>query len=248
MDTQATANLENESDYESSGEHSDGGGSEKKEEHDNEGAHQAMLDSMAEHQKHWRLYRDRHAIITKDWHTLMSRHRLPKRKTPYGVRVHAEDAFRPMDVCYPRDQDLFPKVARCVPTQRSPTSCSTATPRAFSPRSNANSSACSNLISAPAKLGNWGLCLESLNSKISHSRETAARLETAHRSHTSYGFHIEDAGGAELPPGPVMAPAPRSTVLFRCGAMRCMSPEFSFSEPSQLEMESREPRARSVCC
>merc|ERR1712039_405043 len=206
-----------------------------------------MLDSMAEHQRHWRLYRDRQAIMNKDWHTLMPRHRLPKRKTPYGVTVRAEDAFRPMDLCYPRDLDLFPKVARCVPIQRSSATCSTASPRTGSPRSNVHSSACGSTISAPAKFGNWGLCLESLNSKISHSIEATTRLETAHRSHTSYGFHIEDAGGAVLPPGPVMTPAPRSTILFRCGAMRCISPECSAAESSHLEMESRGRRARSVC-
>merc|ERR1712217_188657 len=184
----------------------------------------------------------------KDWQALMPRHHLPKRKTPYGVTVRAEDAFRPIDLCYPRDVDLFPKVARCVPIQGSSSGCSTATPRTGSPRSNVHSSACASTISAPPKFGNWGLCLEALKTKISHSKEATEKLQTAHCSHTSYGFHIEDAGGAELPRGSVMVPAPRSTVLLRLGAMRCISPEHSPAEPSRLEMESRGQRARSVCC
>lgn len=206
----------------------------------NTNAHAAMMENIAERQKHARLYRDRQGIIAKDWKTLMPRSHLPKKRAPQAAGIRVEDGAAVLDLCYPRDMDLFPKVARVIPIQhRSPTTCSTATPRTGSP------SACGSALSAPAYSG---LALQALSSKITQSRHTSDRLEAAHRSHTAHGFHIEDAGGASLPLGPLLRAAPRSTVLFRCGAMRGCSPEYKPScEPSQLEVESRGRRAWSSC-
>merc|ERR1719221_2198040 len=110
------------------------------------------------------------------------------------------------------------------------------TPSVCSPRSRLNSSSCTSRESPSFKLG---LSLQSLSAKIAESIDSSDRLEAAHRSHTTHGFHIEDAGGAELPSGPVMAAAPRSTVLLVCGAMRGTTPDCYSHGHSQFELETR---------
>merc|ERR1712151_930729 len=73
--------------------------------------------------------------------------------------------------------------------------------------------------SALSKLSG-GLTLLSLDSRIARSAADTERLEAQHRSHTAYGFHIEDAEGSRGPAGkPVLAAAPGSVVLLSCGAV-----------------------------
>merc|ERR1712003_552270 len=119
--------------------------------------------------------------------------------------------------------------ARCLPSSRSVT----ATPRLASPRLRMQS-ANNTIEDATVKLG---LVYHSLTTKIADSMRTTERIQATHRSHTAHGYHIEDIGGAELPLAPLLLPAPRSSILMRCRAMRSHTPD-STSCFSQHEHEA----------
>lgn len=64
----------------------------------------------------------------------------------------------------------------------------------------------------------------SLDRRIAQCAADATRLEAVHRSHATYGFHVEDAGGdAVVLASPVLVAPSGHAVLLTCGALRPQS-------------------------
>ncbi|CAE8622022.1 unnamed protein product [Polarella glacialis] len=83
-----------------------------------------------------------------------------------------------------------------------------------------------------------GLAMLYLDAKIAQGCQAVDQLQAAHRSHTAYGYHVEDAGGARLPAGSLMSVSPGSVVLMSCGAMS-PSPPVSREGPRKRQLHSR---------
>lgn len=90
-------------------------------------------------------------------------------------------------------------------------------------------------------LGHLGLGLEmsSLDAKIRAANKSLDRVEVEHRSHVTYGYHIEDVAGNPAPTSTVLAASPGSSVLMACGKLGLPS--------QQRQLAATDPRTPTPC-
>eukprot|EP00435_Cladocopium_sp_Y103_P056168 s406_g18.t2 len=64
-----------------------------------------------------------------------------------------------------------------------------------------------------------GHLTRSMNQKLSSTSRQLELLEAAHRSHTTFHYHVEEIGGSPPPRAKVLSVSPGSRMLMACGAM-----------------------------
>lgn len=64
-----------------------------------------------------------------------------------------------------------------------------------------------------------GHLTRSMNQKLSSTSRQVELLEAAHRSHTTFHYHVEEISGLPLPRASVLSVSPGSRMLMACGAM-----------------------------
>lgn len=64
-----------------------------------------------------------------------------------------------------------------------------------------------------------GYLTRSMNQKLSNTSRQLELLEAAHRSHTTFHYHVEEIGGSPPPRAKVLSVSPGSRMLMACGAM-----------------------------
>jgi len=100
---------------------------------------------------------------------------------------------------------------------------------------------------APAYYGGSlgaGLGMMSLDTQVAQKNEMLDRLEAEHRSHTAFGFHMEDISGNPQPTSSIMSASPGDVVLLSSGAMT-PRPRTAPKNPQVSEVRKRMLSKRS---
>lgn len=160
------------------------------------------------------------SVRDAEWKLLLSRAEMPKKVPPGG---HLTDRAAAQST-----------EAKLVAARRYELGIEEDTRSRWMPSSLPSEAPSPSSTSGP--LGRLGLGLEmsSLEYKIRAANKSLDRVEVEHRSHVTYGYHIEDVAGNPAPASTVLTASPGSSVLMACGKLGPPSPGRSASPRRQL--------------
>lgn len=170
---------------------------------------------------------DLEALKTAQWKKLRHKRELPSKRLPKTPRPKQAASLIQSD-----GQDVVQGSAS-VQRERMPSSIQTS----ISPdcEKSHQRSITSGISTVSTSLGE-----QSLTRRLALASITTKRIEVEHRSHSTYGYHIEDAtGGFQPSSSSVLLAPPGSAVLFTCGSLHAPN-KGSMSTASTADLDDTE--------